>query len=253
MPYSIVVLIKQVPDMNTIRVDKATGKPVLSGQLAISSYDDYAIEEALRIKEAHGGEITVISAGSPSVKDAVSRALAMGADRGIIVAVEHANELETLQLAAILADQVKAIAPDIVLAGQNSDDYATGQVGPQVAELLEIPSLGSVAKIDLSGSTLTILRDTEDGRQTIEVETPVMIMAQAGLNEPRYPSLKGIMAAKKKPLETVSATASASAKGLIWSEPFVPERTATGVMVADVPAAEAARQLVAWLREQKLA
>jgi electron transfer flavoprotein beta subunit len=252
MPYTIVVLVKQVPDMNTVRVDKASGKPILSGQLAISSYDDYAIEEALKIKEAHGGEIVVIAAGPGSVKDAVSRALAMGADRGVIVQVERINELDTLQVASLLAEQIKAVNPDIVLAGQNSDDFATGQVGPQVAELLGIPSLGSIASIEPDGSTLAVVRDTEDGRQTIAVQTPVVLMAQAGLNEPRYPSLKGIMAAKKKQVETVTAFAPASTRAISWGEPYAPERASTGIVIQDQPAAEAAKQLVAWLREQKL-
>ena len=252
MPYSIVVLIKQVPDMNTVRLDRASGKPMLSGQLAISSYDDYAIEEALKIKEAHGGEVTVISAGPASVKDAVSRALAMGADRGIAVQLDGVNNLDTLQVAEVLAEQVRGIQPDIVLAGQVSDDNATGQVGPQVAELLGMPSLGSIASVEPDGNALTILRDTEDGRQTIRVETPVMLMAQAGLNEPRYPSLKGIMAAKKKPLVTVAAAAPAAEKRVSWSEPFVPKKESAGVLIQDQPPAEAARQLVAWMREMKL-
>ncbi len=252
MPYSIVVLIKQVPDMNTVRLDRASGKPILSGQLAISSYDDYAIEEALRIKEAHGGQITVIAAGPASTKDAIGRALAMGADQGVIVAVDNINELETRQVAGILADQIRAINADVVLAGQNSDDYSTGQVGPQVAELLDIPSLGSIASITANGATLTVLRDTEDGRQTIEVETPVMLMAQAGLNEPRYPSLKGIMAAKKKPVETVTSDSGTRSGRITWGEPTVPERDVTGIMLQDVPAADAAKQLVAWMRERKL-
>ncbi len=252
MPYSIVVLIKQVPDMNTLRVDRATGKPLLSGQLAISSYDDYAIEEALRIKEVHGGEITVISAGAPSVKDAVTRALAMGCDRGIVVALDNLQGLDSLQVAELLAEQIKTIEFDIIFAGQNSDDVSTGQVGPQVAELLGIPSLGSIASVQPDGTKLTIPRDTEDGRQTIEVQTPVMLMAQAGLNEPRYPSLKGIMAAKKKPLDTVTATVAGVSNRLSWGEPTVPERQPAGILVQDQPAAEAAKQLVGWLRKRKL-
>lgn len=250
--YKIVVLIKQVPDMNSVRLDRASGKPILSGQLAISSYDDYAIEEALKIKEAHGGEVTVISAGSASVKDAVSRALAMGADRGVVVRLDNVNQLSSLQVAEILAEKIRAIGPDIVLAGQVSDDHATGQVGPQVAELLGMPSLGSIASVEPDGNTLTILRDTEDGRQTIRVEMPVMLLAQAGLNEPRYPSLKGIMAAKKKPLDSVEATATVGEKRMSWSEPFVPKKESSGVLVQDQAPAEAARQLVVWMREMKL-
>ncbi|HKG27334.1 MAG TPA: hypothetical protein VKB09_16900, partial [Thermomicrobiales bacterium] len=140
----------------------------------------------------------------------------------------------------------------IVLAGQVSDDNATGQVGPQVAELVGMPSLGSIAHIEPNGDSLTILRDTEDGRQTIEVKMPVMLMAQAGLNAPRYPSLKGIMAAKKKQLDLVPAEVPAGGGRVSWTEPYVPRRDARGVMIQDQPPAEAARQLVEWLREMKL-
>jgi electron transfer flavoprotein beta subunit len=252
MPYSILVLVKQVPDMNTVRIDRASGRPVLSGQLAISSYDEYAIEEALRIKEAHGGEVVAVSAGPPSVKDAVTRALAMGADRGVIMGIDKISQLASLQIAKILAAQIRGLGPDIIFSGQNSDDYATGQVGPQVAQLLGIPAIGSIASVTANGSLLTVLRDTEDGRQTIEVQTPVLLMAQAGLNEPRYPSLKGIMAAKKKPIDTIAATAPESDANIFWGEPYVQARTAGGVMVQDTPPAEAAKKLVLWLREHKL-
>lgn len=253
MPYKIAVLIKQVPDMNAVRVDKASGKPILSGQLAISSYDDYAIEEALRIKEAHGGEITAIAAGPASVKDAVTRALAMGADTGVILSIDQVNELDTLQLAEILAGFLGGKGFDIVLAGQVSDDYSTGQVGPQVAELLGMAAVGSIANVAPGDGIVTVLRDTEDGRQTIEAPMPVMLLAQAGLNEPRYPSLKGIMAAKKKPLDTVAVSVPGAQRRVSWGEPYVPEKETSGKVIQDMPAAEAAAALAAWLREQKLA
>jgi electron transfer flavoprotein beta subunit len=252
MPYQTVVLIKQVPDMNAVRLDRATGKPILSGQNVISSFDENALEEALRIKEQHGGDVVVLTAGPASVKDAVSRALAMGADRGVIVPLDNPNALDTLALAEVLADQLRTMTYDIILTGQLSDDYAGGQVGSQVAELLGIPQVGSITKVEANGGTLTVGRDTEDGRQTIEVETPVLLMAQVGLNEPRYPSLKGIMAAKKKPVEQAAPPAVDGGDRISWGDPFVPERAATGTIVQDVPAADAARQLVGWLREQKL-
>jgi electron transfer flavoprotein beta subunit len=252
MAYTIVVLVKQVPDMNAVRVDRATGKPILSGQNVISSFDEYAIEAALRLKEQHGGEVVALTVGPPSVKDVISRALAMGADRGVIVSLADQNALDTLGLAKIIADYLKTMSFDILLTGQISDDYATGQVGSQVAELLGIPQVGSITQIEADGDTLTVGRDTEDGRQTIAVRTPVLLMAQAGLNEPRYPSLKGIMAAKKKPVDQVSPPSVDDRRRIAWSEPFVPERAATGTILHDVPPTEAARQLVGWLREQKL-
>ncbi|MEA2512462.1 MAG: electron transfer flavoprotein beta subunit [Thermomicrobiales bacterium] len=252
MAYTIVVLIKQVPDMNAVRIDRGTGKPVFGGQNVISSFDEYAIEEALRLKEKHGGEVVVLIAGPASVKDAISRALAMGADRGVIIPLENPNALDSLGLSELIANQLKTLRFDIILTGQYSDDYASGQVGSQVAELLGIPQVGSITKVEANGETLTVGRDTEDGRQTIEVSTPVLLMAQVGLNEPRYPSLKGIMAAKKKPVEQAPAASIDGGGRLSWGEPFVPERGTTGTILQDVPAADAARQLVVWLREQKL-
>ncbi len=250
---NIVVLIKQVPDMNAVRIDRATGQPLLSGQNVISSFDEYAIEEALKLKEQHGGEVVVVSAGPPSVKDAISRALALGADRGIIVQLDNPNAGDTLGLAEILANQVKGMAYHIILLGQNSDDYATGHVGPQLAELLGIPQVSSVTNVESGGGNrLTLQRDTEDGKQVVEVATPVLLMAMTGLNEPRYPSLKGIMAAKKKPIDQVPAAPPGGADRISWGEPFVPERDVTGTILQDVPPAEAAKQLVAWLRDQKL-
>jgi electron transfer flavoprotein beta subunit len=175
----------------------------------------------------------------------------MGADKAILVSVDNPDTLDSLALAKILADVVEPLAPDIVLTGQMSDDFGSGEVGPQVAERLGLPQVSSATSVEISGSVLTILRDTEDGKQEVEVQTPVLIMAMTGLNEPRYPSLKGIMAAKKKPLETVAATA-AHASRTAWSAPYVQERPAGGVIVQDVSPAEAAGQLVAWLRENKL-
>lgn len=251
MSYSIVVLIKQVPDMNAVRVNKSNGELQFSGQMVISSFDDYAIEEALRLKEAHGGEVTAISAGALSAKDVLTRALAMGADKAILVTVENPESLDSLALSRLLADVIAPLSPDIVLTGQVSDDFGSGEVGPQVAEFLGLPQVSSATKVEASGSTLTILRDTEDGKQSVEVQTPVLIMAMTGLNEPRYPSLKGIMAAKKKPLETVAATNVPAAQAS-WSAPFTQERPAGGIVVQDASPGEVAKQLVAWLRENKL-
>lgn len=252
MAYQIAVFVNQTPDMNGVKIDRRSGKAVLGNQLVISSFDEYAIEEALRLKEQHGGDVTVMSAGPASAKDAVSRALAMGADRGVLIQLDNVNQLDTLAVAGVLADQIRGQAFDIILLGQNSDDYLTGQVGPQLAELLDLPQVSSVTKVEANGSELTVYRDTEDGKQIVHVSTPVVLLAMTGLNEPRYPSLKGIMAAKKKPLEQVSPSDVPSSDRMTWSEPTAPERTASGTILQDVPAAEAAQQLVAWLKDEKL-
>ena len=248
----IAVLVKQTPDMNAVKIDRATGKPVLSGQNVVSSYDEYAVEEALKLRDAHGGEVIVVTAGPASVKDAITRALAMGADRGLQIDLADPNQFDTLALAGVLADQIRPLDVDLVLAGQTADDYESGQVGAQVAELLDMPVVSNVVDLTVEDRRAVVRRDMEDGYQTVETALPAVVLASTGLNEPRLPSLKGIMAAKKKPIERVAAETGASAGRAAWTEPAAPPRTAGGVIVQDQPAAEAARQLIAWLQEHKL-
>jgi electron transfer flavoprotein beta subunit len=249
---NIVVLVKQVPDMAAVRIDRASGRPVFSGQQVVSSYDAYAIEEALRLKEQHGGEIVVVCAGPAGAKDVITRALAMGADRGVRIDVANPNELDTLALATTLVETVRGLSADLILVGQTSDDYETGHIGPQVAELLDLPLVSSVMGLEVAGDRLTVHRDMEDGHQTVETTMPAVLLAITGLNEPRLPSLKGIMAAKRKPVDEVGATGDGAAERLSWGEPYVPERTQQGIVVQDSPPADAAKQLVEWLKEKKL-
>jgi electron transfer flavoprotein beta subunit len=251
-PLTFAVLIKQVPDMNAARVDRASGRVVTSSQLGISSYDRYAIEAALRLKEAAGGgEIVVVALGPASVKDAISRALAMGADRGIHLETADPNEADTLAVANALAGAITPLNADLVLAGQASDDYEAGQVGAQVAALANLPVISNVVSIEREGDAVLVRRDTEDGYQSVRAGFPLMILASTGLDEPRVPSVKGIMGAKKKPVEVTSVSLPAAAR-LTWETPYVPPKTTSGILVQDVPASEAAQQLVAWLQEQKL-
>ena len=238
--------------MNAVKTDRATGKPVFSGQHVVGSYDEYAIEEALRLKERFGGEVVAVSAGPPSAKDVITRALSMGADRGVLIDLPGVNDLDTLAVARVLADQLRGVSFDLVIAGQTADDYESGQVGPQVAELLGLPLVSSVVELWIEGNKLVAKRDMEDGHQTVESELPALLLASTGPHLPRYPSLKGIMGAKRKPLDRVEANAEPLGDRIRWDEPFVPERTLTGTILQDVPPAEAAKQLVAWLREQKL-
>jgi electron transfer flavoprotein beta subunit len=251
-PLTFAVLIKQVPDMNAARVDRASGRVVTSSQLGISSYDRYAIEAALRLKEAAGGgEIVVVALGPASVKDAISRALAMGADRGIHLETSDPNDADTLAVASALAEAIAPLNADLVLAGQTSDDYEAGQIGAQVAALANLPVISNVASIEREGDELLVRRDMEDGYQSVRATFPLMILASTGLDEPRVPSVKGIMGAKKKPVEVTSVTLPTATR-LTWETPYVPPKTTSGILVQDVPATEAAQQLVAWLQEQKL-
>jgi electron transfer flavoprotein beta subunit len=250
-PLTIAVLIKQVPDMNAARVDRAANRVVPGPQLGISSYDRYGIEAALRLKEARGGEVIAVTAGPAAARDVISRALAMGADRGIHLELPNVNATDTLGIARILTEAVKPLSCDLVIAGQASDDFEVGQVGAQVAELLGMPVISNVVEIRLDGDGLLARRDMEDGFQTVRSPLPVLLLSSTGLDEPRLASVKGIMAAKKKPLETVSVSVPSESR-IAWETPYVPPKTVSGTILQDVPPTEAAKQLAAWLREQKL-
>lgn len=250
-PLTIAVLIKQVPDMNAIRVDRAAGRIVPSLQLGISSYDAYAIEAALRFREQLGGEVIAVTAGPASARDVITRALSMGADRGIHLEVADLNATDTLGVARALADAVSPIGCDLVIAGQTSDDFEAGQVGPQVADLLGMPVLSNAVEARIDEQGLTVRRDMEDGFQTVRAPLPALLLASTGLDVPRLPSLTGIMGAKKKPVDTVAVSVAAQDR-IAWSTPFVPPKVISGTIVQDTPAAEAAKQLVAWLQERKL-
>src|SRR5215218_467263 len=162
-PLSIGVLIKQVPDTNAIRIDRASGHIVPSQQLVMSSYDEYAVEAALRLKETIGGEVIVVAAGPVSARDVVTRALAMGADRGVHLELADVNATDTLGLASILADALRPLECSLVIAGQTSDDYEAGQVGAQVAELLKMPVISNVVAVEIDEDGLLVRRDMEDG------------------------------------------------------------------------------------------
>ena len=252
-PLTIAVLIKQVPDMNAVRIDRAAGRIVPSAQLVMSSYDEYAVEAALRLKESFDGEVIAVAAGPAPARDVITRALAMGADRGIHIQMEDGNATDTLGMASILSDALRPVGCSLVIAGQTSDDLEAGQVGAQVAELLKMPIISNVVEIQVDQEELLVRRDMEDGYQTVRSTLPAVLLSSTGLDQPRLPSLKGIMAAKKKPVDTIVASVPAERR-LAWETPQVPAKTVSGtiVNVQDVPATEAARQLVGWLQEQKL-
>jgi electron transfer flavoprotein beta subunit len=250
-PLTIAVLIKQVPDMNAIRIDRANGRIVPSAQLGMSSYDEYAVEAALRLKESFDGEVIAVAAGPAQVRDVITRALAMGADRGIHLEIEDVNATDTLGMASILSDALQSLQCSLIIAGQTSDDFEAGQVGAQVAELLKMPIISNVVEIQIDEDGLLVRRDMEDGYQTVRSTLPAVLLSSTGLDQPRLPSLKGIMAAKKKPVDTLAASVVEESR-LAWDAPQVPAKSVTGTIVQDVSATEAAKQIVGWLQEQKL-
>lgn len=185
-------------------------KIVLSGgkinedgaEFIINPYDEYAIEEAIQVRDAHGGEVTVISVGNEEAEKQLRTALAMGADKAVLINTEDDIEnSDQYTTAKVIAEYLKEKEVDLILGGNVAIDGGTGQVGPRVAELLNIPYVTTITKLDIDGTKVTVTRDVEGDSEIIETSLPLLVTAQQGLNEPRYPSLPGIMKAKKKPLE----------------------------------------------------
>ena len=198
-----VVCIKQVPDTETRVKVGADGKSLdpTSVTMILNPYDEFAVEQALRVKESAGaGEVVVISLGGPGVQATLRSALAMGADRAIHLKADLAQP-DSLAIATALADAIRPLDASIVWLGKQAVDGDGAQVGPMLATLLGRPCVSVIAKFELAGTTAKVEREIEGGRELLEVPLPAVFTADKGLNEPRYASLKGIMAAKKKPLE----------------------------------------------------
>ncbi|MCC6865362.1 MAG: electron transfer flavoprotein subunit beta/FixA family protein [Ignavibacteria bacterium] len=197
----IAVCVSQVPDTTTKVKVAADGKSIDPAGVTyiINPYDEFAVEAALQLKEKHGGETIVVSAGSERNKEAIKKSYAMGIEKGILIKSE--SEMDSYTVSRNLADVLKEINPDIVLFGKQSIDYDDSQVGNLTAELLGIPSISVVVSIDIDGSKITCEREIEGGKEIVESSLPVAICAQRGLNTPRYPNLKGIMAAKSRQIE----------------------------------------------------
>jgi electron transfer flavoprotein beta subunit len=203
----IAVCVKAVPDAASgRRIDPATNRLDRSGELAISDFDTYAVEEALVLKEASGeGEVVVISMGPEKAMDALRKALAMGADRAVLVTDSRLEGADLLSTASALAAAVAAEEADLVLFGQQSADGGGACLWAAVAEKLRRPVISQVSELTHDGSSVTGKRQTEFGYDTIRAPLPAVIAVSDAINTPRYPSLKGIMGAKKKPQDARDA------------------------------------------------
>ena len=205
---NIAVCVKQVIDTEApAKLDPSTWRLDRSVTSILNPYDEFAVEEALRIKEAQGGEVTVVCMGPETATDAVRKALAMGADKAVLVTDPVLAGSDAQATAYVLSEALKTLQWDLVLFGVRSTDGETGCVPAAVAELLGAPLLSTLAKVEVQGSTLTVNRETELGYIRYECPTPAVLSVIKGINEPRYPSMMGIMGAKKKPLDTKDAAA----------------------------------------------
>lgn len=191
---NIIVCLKQVPDTNEVKINQETGTLIRDGVPSIINPDDKnGLEEALRLKDKFGGKVTVVSMGPAQAKEALKEAIAMGADEAYLVSDRAFGGSDTWATATILTAAIEKIGNyDIIICGRQAIDGDTAQVGPEIAEFLNIPQITYVKKIEVDGKKLTVNRFTETGDYIMEVEMPVLLTAIKELNVPRYPTVKGI-------------------------------------------------------------
>jgi electron transfer flavoprotein beta subunit len=203
---NIVVLVKQVPDTWAERKLDATSKTLdrASVDVVMNEIDEYAVEEALRIKEASGGEVTILTMGPERAVETIRKALSMGADKAVHLTDAALAGSDAVQTSYALAQVLSTLEYDLVIAGSEATDSRMSIMTALLAERLGQPQLSGARKVTAEGGTVRIERQTENGYDVVEASTPALVSVVEKINEPRYPSFKGIMAAKKKPLTTLS-------------------------------------------------
>ena len=203
---NIVVLVKQVPDSGAERTLSPADNTVERGSASnvINEMDEYAIEEALTVREAHGGEVTILTVGPDGAKDAIRKALSMGADKAVHVSDEAIHGSDAMQTSAVLAAALGQLEYDLILCGAEATDAQMSVMPALLSERLGIPQLSGARKLTVEGGTARIERQTDGGYWAVEAPLPAIVSTWDTINEPRYPSFKGIMAAKKKPVQTLT-------------------------------------------------
>ncbi len=260
----ICVLVKEVPDAAVEkRIDTSTGRMDRSGEKNLNPYDTHAIEAAMQIRE--GGvvpveEIVAVTMGPESAVRALHKAVSLGVDRSVHLCDPVVAGSDVAATGYALAQTLVREKPDLVLLGQQSDDGECYTIGAIVAEHLSMPSLTQVIKMDVESDHLSCERQAEYGYDTVQIKLPAVISVGDAINEPRYPSLKAIMGAKKKPLETLSAVdaeidaskVGGEHSGARWIAAKAPPAKAAGEIIEDEDTAETVEKIVAWLDERKL-
>ena len=251
---NIIACVKQVPDTEAQIKVKADGSGIEEGQIkwVMNPYDEYGVEEALRLKEKNGGDVTVVSLGPARAMETIRTALAMGADKAVHICDPAFDNADAFVVGNALAAVIKTLPHDIILCGQRAIDDDAGQVGAMLAEALNLPQLTLVTKLDFAGSSVKVIRPIEGAQLLIETSLPCVVTAQKGLNEPRYASLPGIMKAKKKPVDVKNAAAlgiATDAKAKV-AKVVPPPARAAGKIICGDDAAQKAAELARCLREE---
>jgi electron transfer flavoprotein beta subunit len=260
----ICVLVKEVPDAAVEkRIDPSTGRMDRSGEKNLNPYDTHAIEAAMQVKEgdqAEVEEIVAVTMGPESAVRALHKAVSLGADRSVHLTDESLAGSDVAATGYALAQTLKRESPDLVLLGQQSDDGECYTIGAVVADHLQMPSLTQVIKMDVEGGKLRCERQAEYGYDTVEVELPAVISVGDAINEPRYPSLKAIMGAKKKPLDAVGpgdvdidgSKVGADGSQVDCGNFKAPPAKEAGTIIEDEDTNETVEKIVQWLDERKL-
>src|SRR5438552_9837031 len=260
----ICVLVKEVPDAAVEkRLDPTTGRMDRSGEKNLNPYDTHAIEAAMQIREGGAApvdEIVAVTMGPESAVRALHKAVSLGADRSVHLSDPALAGSDVAATGYALAKTLARESPDLVLLGQQSDDGECYTIGAVVAEHLAMPSLTQVIKMEVEGEALRCERQAEYGYDTVQVELPAVISVGDAINEPRYPSLKAIMGAKKKPLVTLSCgdvqietdKVGGEHSAAHWVAAKPPPAKAAGEIIEDEDTSETVEKIVAWLDERKL-
>ncbi|HTY12680.1 MAG TPA: electron transfer flavoprotein subunit beta/FixA family protein [Candidatus Omnitrophota bacterium] len=257
----IAVCIKQVPDTTEVRINPETNTLIREGVPSIvNPFDENAVEEALRLREKHGGKVTVITMGPPQATEALKQTIAMGADEVYLISDRAFAGSDTWATSYTLAAALKKLGKfDLILCGKQAIDGDTAQVGPGIAEWLNIPQVTFAVKVEVEGSKAKVERLLEEVNEIVEIPLPAMITVVKQINEPRPPSLKGMMRAKKAEIKTLSAAdieADQTITGLKGSPTrvmkiFAPPQKGGGEMLSG-SADEMVNALVTKLRERKI-
>ncbi|MDQ6823597.1 MAG: electron transfer flavoprotein subunit beta/FixA family protein [Candidatus Eremiobacteraeota bacterium] len=259
----IVVTVKLVPDTNAAkRIDPGTKRLVRSGvETVINPYDEYAIEAALQLKAQVGGDttVTVFSMVPEGGKEVVRKALAMGADDAVMLSDAELSGSDVWETARAMAAGIRKIGFDVVICGGLTDDGSTGAVPSALAEYLQVPGFTNARKIEVQGNALSVQRETDSGYQVVSGPLPALVSVTMAIGEPRYPSLKGIMGAKKKSIEmqaladlALEGAAGAAGAKTVVIEIAAPPTRAPGKIVNAADPQEGAKAIFDLLKEKKL-
>lgn len=204
-PMNVFVCVKQIPDPNAPgKLDPVTNRLVRDGtDLVLDPGDEHAVEAGLQLAEQQGGDVTIVSMGPPKALDAIRKALSMGAARGVLVTDPGLENSDSLSTARAIAAVLKGQSVDVIVCGTESTDGSTGAMPGQLAELLGLPLLSFARKLEVAEGKVTIQRQTDEGYDVVEAPLPVVVTVTGGINEPRYPSLRGIMQSKSKEVRQV--------------------------------------------------